>query len=152
MRDVDAQGGAYATGVLVLMLSAAVAAALALWRENRPLSSLYCWLVSAVFLYTLVANVFERPDGIIIASIFITAVIGFSAASRYRRATELRVANLTIVDDASARTWESILDKKVNLVPIRGLDAAARRTQGGGDPAVLFRSGPIGFYPRTTAG
>ena len=31
--NVEAQGGAYATGVLVLMLSAAIAAALSLWRE-----------------------------------------------------------------------------------------------------------------------
>jgi hypothetical protein len=140
-----AQGGAYATGVLVLMLSAAVAAALALWRENRPLSSLYCWLVSAVFLYTVVANVFERPDGIVIASIFITAVIGFSAASRYRRSTELRVANLTIVDDASARTWESILDKKVNLVPIRGLDAAARGRKAAEIRQYYSVQGPLAF-------
>lgn len=63
--DVVAQSGAYATGVLALMLSAAVAAALALWREDHWLRSFYCWVVSAVFLYTFVANVFERPDGIV---------------------------------------------------------------------------------------
>jgi len=68
--DVEAQGGAYATGVLFLMLSAAVAAALALWHEGRWILGLYCWLVSAVFMYTLAANVVERPDGIIIASTF----------------------------------------------------------------------------------
>src|SRR5579885_193001 len=143
--SVEAQGGAYATGVLVLMLSAAVAAALSLWRERRRLLGLYCWLVSIVFFYTLIANVIERPDGIIIASIFITAVIGFSAASRYRRATELRVANMTIVDEESARIWQSILYKKVNLVPVRGTDPADRQRKHAEIRHYYSVDGPLAF-------
>src|SRR4029079_19247615 len=54
--NVEAQGGAYATGVLVLMLSAAVAAALALRRDGHPVQSLFCWIVAAIFAYTLVDN------------------------------------------------------------------------------------------------
>ena len=122
--DVDAQGGAYATGVLVLILSASVAVALATLKEARdahrvPVVSLYFGLVSLVFAYTLVDNVIERPDGVIIASIFCLMVLGLSAASRMKRATELRVETLKFVDVQSEQLWESIKNKKVNLVPVR---------------------------------
>src|SRR5262245_1383036 len=71
--DHNAQGGAYATGVLVLMTSAAVAVTLASWREG-PLR--YAFLVIAlVFGYTLVTNIIERPEGIKIASFFIVSII-----------------------------------------------------------------------------
>ncbi len=143
--DVEAQGGAYATGVLVLMLSAAFAAALALWRERDRLMSAYCWMVSVVFLYTLIDNVIVRPDGLIIASIFITTVIVFSAASRYRRATELRVSDLTLVDETSSRLWQSIVDKKVNLVPIRSTDPADRERKVGEIRKYYTVDGPLAF-------
>jgi hypothetical protein len=125
--DVDAQGGAYATGVLALMLSAAAAVALVLWREARaarrfPLGSLYFWLVSAVFAFTLGDNVHERPDGVIIAAVFIVAVLTVSAISRFRRAMELRVERTTFVDEASERLWQGIKGKKVHLVPIAFYD------------------------------
>ena len=121
--DVDRQGSAYATGVLVLMFSAAVAVALALWRESsrdKPLSyakTLYFWLVTVVFAYTLVANIFERPDGVIIASCFIILLLTLSGVSRYYRATEMRVSEFEFTDDESERLWDSIRDEKVNLIP-----------------------------------
>ncbi len=124
--NVEAQGGAYATGVLVLMLSAAIAAALSLWRERRIPLSLYCWLVAGVFGYTTVDNVIERPDGIIIASIFIFVTIVISAISRYLRATELRVSELSFADEESARFWKLICGKKVDLIPMRTSSPQAR--------------------------
>src|SRR5678815_1545063 len=93
--DVEAQAGAYATGVLVLMLSAGVAAALALWQESRRMTSIYFAVATAVFAFALVDNIIERPDGVIIASIFITVVVVVSAISRYRRSTELRASDIT---------------------------------------------------------
>lgn len=121
--SVEAQGGAYATGVLVLMLSAAVAVTLALWREcswRAPLTILlafYFLLVTFVFAYTLVANVIERPDGIIIASIFILLLLVFSALSRYHRSTEMRVSEVSFLDSDSPELWPTIAGGKVNLVP-----------------------------------
>jgi len=121
--SVSAQGGAYATGVLVLMLSAAVAVTISLWLESsirQPQTLLlpfYFFLVTIVFLYTVIANMIERPDGAIIASIFIFLLLTASALSRIMRSTEMRVSKATFVDQESAKVWESIKGKKVNLIP-----------------------------------
>ncbi len=121
--SVSAQGGAYATGVLVLMLSAAVAVTISLWRESslrRPVTFLppfYFLVVTAVFVYTVVANVFERPDGAIIASVFIFLLLTVSALSRLMRSTEMRVSRAVFLDHESAEIWKVISGKKVNLVP-----------------------------------
>lgn len=124
--NVEAQGGAYATGVLVLMLSAAVAASISLWKEHSRSLSLYCWAVVAVFGYTTVANIIERTDGIIIASGFILFILTVSGISRYRRAKEIRVGGHRFANPESERLWSLLVDKKVNMVPIGNLDPQAR--------------------------
>jgi hypothetical protein len=95
--EVEAQGGAYATGVLGLMLSGAVAAALALWREGHRPMAIYCWIVAAIFGYALMENAIDRPDGIIIAGCFVLLILVISSVSRYLRATELRVSELYLL-------------------------------------------------------
>jgi hypothetical protein len=90
--DVDAQGGAYATGVLVLMSSGAVSVATMAWRENRRKGAFT--LIALVFVYTTVTNMFERPEGIKIASIFILTIVATSLISRVLRSTELRVGGV----------------------------------------------------------
>jgi hypothetical protein len=151
--SVEAQGGAYATGVLALILSAAIAVALALWREFRSSEaagkaglSLYFWLVAGVFAFTFIDNVIERPDGVVIASIFIFSIIIISAFSRYWRATELlRVAKVTFADDESAKLWQSIIGKKVNLVPLRTCTLEARKRKTTEIRKHYEIKGPIGF-------
>jgi hypothetical protein len=121
--SVEAQGSAYATGVLVLILSAAVAVAIALSREmslhepKKILRAGYFWMVTLVFIYTLLDNTIERPAGVVIASIFILLLLLTSAASRYYRATEMRISEVTFVDGQSAALWQQITGKKVNLIP-----------------------------------
>ena len=90
--NVEAQGGAYATGVLVLMSSAALAVALTAWRRANkwPLFG----AITLIFFYTTVTNVFERPEGIKIASVFILTIIVTSLVSRALRSTELRVLGI----------------------------------------------------------
>jgi hypothetical protein len=98
--DVDAQGGAYATGVLVLMTSAAVAVTMSVWRDARPVKSLCFILVTLVFVYTTLVNVIERPDGLKIGAFFIAAIVLSSLISRVWRTTELRVEKITLDDEA----------------------------------------------------
>ena len=87
--DVGAQGGAYATGVLVLMSSGAVAVATMACRERNHATAFTA--IAVVFLYTTIANIFERPEGIKIASVFILTIVATSLVSRVARSTELRV-------------------------------------------------------------
>ncbi len=89
--NVDAQGGAYATGVLVLFTSAGVAVTLAARRAGQRRRVLAFAAITAVFAYTTVSNVVERPDGIKIAACFIAAIVTVSFVSRLGRAFELRV-------------------------------------------------------------
>ena len=56
--------------------------------------------IIAVFAYTLVANVIERPDGIKIASFFIAGIVIVSLISRVLRSTELRCSGLNSMRQA----------------------------------------------------
>jgi hypothetical protein len=94
--NVDAQGGAYATGVLVLISSAAVAVTLSCWRKRQRRATLAFGLIAAVFVYTTGANVAERPDGVKIGACFIAGILLVSFVSRVRRAFDLRVTGVTL--------------------------------------------------------
>ena len=96
--DVDAQGGAYATGVLVLMTSAAIAVTLASRKKGGPWQ-VYL-MIALVFIYTTIQNIHERPEGIKIASFFILTIILASLFSRVYRSTELRVDQIDLDDQA----------------------------------------------------
>jgi hypothetical protein len=129
--DVSAQGGAYATGVLVLMTSAAIATLVDISHKPLPTdgtgilgrraSIAYFFLVCLVFIYTTIANMIERPDGIIIASIFIGCVLAISIFSRLWRAEEMRLKEFRFADDAARMLWTDIcLDGTFHvLVPHR---------------------------------
>ncbi|GAA4084439.1 APC family permease [Nocardioides kongjuensis] len=92
--DVDAQGGAYATGVLVLMTSASVAVALAARKARERGWTIAFTLISVVFVYTTIDNVLERPDGVKIGACFIAAIVAVSLLSRMTRSLELRTIDI----------------------------------------------------------
>ncbi|WP_328302357.1 APC family permease [Streptomyces sp. NBC_00435] len=108
--SVDDQSGAYATGVLVLMLSAAFACCAAARKAGQRAAAYGFGAITAVFAYTLVDNVAERPDGIKIAALFIAAIMLTSIGSRIHRSFELRAATVTLdaraarfIDDAASQ-------------------------------------------------
>jgi hypothetical protein len=103
--DVTAQAGAYATGVLAMMTSAAFAVALSARRAGSKRGTFAFGLVAIVFVYALVANEIQRPDGIVIASFFIVAIIFTSVVSRVYRSLELRQERIEI-DEAAQRFIE----------------------------------------------
>jgi hypothetical protein len=82
--DVDAQAGAYATGVLVLMASAAVAVTISAWKksEKRWVGFL---IITLIFFYTIIVNIIEQPEGIKIAWVFIVGIIFTSFISAATR-------------------------------------------------------------------
>jgi hypothetical protein len=112
--DVNAQAGAYATGVLAMMTSAAFAVTLVTWRRGPQRRAFAFGLVTVVFVYALVANEIQRPDGIKIASLFIIAIVVTSLISRISRTTELRVERIEI-DETARRFVEEAARRPAEL-------------------------------------
>ncbi|MGR6962875.1 hypothetical protein ACU610_00180 [Geodermatophilus sp. URMC 61] len=113
--DVDAQGGAYATGVLALITSAAIAVTLAARAAGQRALTLAFGSIAVVFVYTTAVNVVERPDGVKIAACFITAIVLVSLVSRLTRSLELRVTEVRL--DAKAELFvRDCSRRKIRLV------------------------------------
>ena len=100
--NVDAQAGAYATGVLVVITSATVAVTLAARRMNQRIATIAFGGIAVIFLYTTVATIVENPNGLKIGAFFIGAILVVSLLSRVSRSTEIRV-NRVDFDAAAAR-------------------------------------------------
>lgn len=115
--DVDAQAGAYATGVLVIMTSAAIACTLSVWRKKKVQRVVFSF-ITFIFVYTTVVNTFERPDGLRIASFFIMVMLVSSLVSRVRRSTELRVKTV-VLDDVAEEFITEASKKAVRLLAHR---------------------------------
>ena len=113
--NVEAQGGAYATGVLVLMTSAAVA--VTLHTRRAGLRTIFGF-ITLVFVYTTLLNIYERPEGIKIASWFIATIIVTSMISRVARSTELRVHEIR-PDAAAAEFLRDAGAAPVRILAIR---------------------------------
>ncbi len=112
--NVDAQAGAYATGVLVLITSASLAVSIAMPKARWLFA-----LITAVFAYTTVVNVIERPEGLQIASLFIVAIVAASFVSRVMRSTEVRIEGVEYDEVASQFVLEASGRRAVRIIASR---------------------------------
>ncbi len=113
--NVDAQGGAYATGVLVLISSAAIAVTIAAHKAGQRRWRTGFAVIAAVFLYTTAVNIAERPDGVKIGACFIAGIMLVSFLSRLKRAFELRVTNV-VLDDVAGRFVRDYTHRPLRLI------------------------------------
>jgi hypothetical protein len=111
--NVDAQGGAYATGVLVLITSAAFAVTIHMWHKGWLRYGVV--LITIIFSYTTLLNIYERPEGLKISSLFILAIIASSLLSRAMRSTELRILKVELSPETVCLLAEDE-DRLVRLV------------------------------------
>ncbi len=100
--NVEAQAGAYATGVLALMTSATIAVTISAFRERQRWATVLFGTVAAIFVYTTAVTMFEQPSGLKIAGLFIVGIVVVSVVSRLWRQTELRVGRV-VLDRAAER-------------------------------------------------
>ncbi|MET7864752.1 amino acid transporter [Micromonospora taraxaci] len=113
--SVDAQGGAYATGVLVLITSATTAVTLAAVRHRQRGRTIAFGTIAVIFVYTTLANVVERPDGVKIAACFIGGIVVVSLLSRLSRAFELRVDHVEL-DPVATRMIDGRDGRRIRLI------------------------------------
>jgi hypothetical protein len=113
--NVEAQGGAYATGVLVLMSSAAFAVTLSARHHHSKFRFFSFVLITMVFFYTTVTNIIERPDGIRIAAFFIGSIMAVSMVSRVWRSTELRTERV-VLDAVAQRYIDEISTGNIRII------------------------------------
>ncbi|RSM69182.1 amino acid transporter [Actinoplanes sp. ATCC 53533] len=118
--DVNAQAGAYATGILAMMVSGAVAVAISAARRRRHVATAGFTILTLILLYALGENIVEKPDGIAISAVFVAAIIVVSLISRVSRTTELRADRIEFDEQARRFIADSIrYDGELNVVANR---------------------------------
>jgi hypothetical protein len=115
--DVTAQGGAYATGVLMLMTSAAVAVTISAWRNSEK-KWLGFLIITLVFIYTTIVNMVEQPNGIKIASLFILGIVATSFISRAMRTTEVRFEEIEF-DGKAKEFLDEMAEGEIRIITNR---------------------------------
>lgn len=139
--DVNAQAGAYATGILAMMVSGAVAVTISAAHRRQKRATAGFAVLTLILLYALGDNIVEKPDGIAISAVFVAAIIVVSLISRISRTTELRADRIEFDEPARRFIADSIThDGELNLV-------ANRRQTGDADEYAGKESEQRGMNP-----
>jgi hypothetical protein len=139
--DVNAQAGAYATGILAMMVSGAVAVTISTVRRRARGQVVGFTVLVLVLVYALVENVRQKPDGIAISAMFIAGIVLISLVSRASRTTELRADHIEFDDEARRLVTESLeWDGRLNVV-------ANQRQSGEPDEYAEKEAGQRGLNP-----
>jgi hypothetical protein len=119
------QQWAYATSVLVLLAGAAIAAAKDV-RRNAPRGLkrgalfLIAFTAATFFLAMTGLTVWVNVSGLVIALLFVLAIVVSSFISRWIRCTELRFEGLEFADDKTRQRWNQLCQTSAPvLVPHR---------------------------------
>lgn len=115
--DVNAQAGAYATGILAMMVSASVAVTIAAFRNRHGAPAVAFATLTLVLFYALGANILSKPDGLSISVLFIAGIVVISLVSRVTRTTELRADRIEFDETARRFIRESLeYDGRLDLI------------------------------------
>ncbi len=114
--DVNAQAGAYATGVLAVITSATIAVTLSARRRRQPRATVGFGLVAVIFVYTTAITVVQQFEGLLIAIVFIIAIIVTSLVSRVWRTTELRAQDVVLDETAQRLIDEAAQDGALRII------------------------------------
>ncbi|MEV7729371.1 amino acid transporter [Streptomyces sp. NPDC087917] len=118
--DVDKQAGAYATGILAMMVSGAFAVTVSVVRRRKRAAAVGFALLTTVLSYALIANIIDKPDGIAISGMFILGIITVSLVSRVSRTTELRADRIVFDADARRFLTDTLAhDQSINIITNR---------------------------------
>ncbi|MEW9548118.1 amino acid transporter [Nonomuraea sp. NPDC050783] len=118
--DVDAQAGAYATGILAMMVSGAAAVLISAIRRRQRAAAAGFAVLTLVLVYALAENIREKPDGIAISALFILGIIAISLVSRVSRTTELRADRIEFDEPARRFVTDSLAyDGALDLIANR---------------------------------
>jgi hypothetical protein len=139
--NVDAQAGAYATGILAMMVSGSVAVTISAARYRQRRATIGFATLTLILLYALVENIREKPDGIAISAMFIAGIIAVSLISRVTRTTELRADRIEFDDRARRFITDSLAnDNALNII-------ANRRQAGDADEYIAKEREQRGMNP-----